>query len=121
MEAAKKQTGIAGAIPKGTRLPESHNRRKASAAVAKLHMRIADIRNDFMHKTTTRLVSEDQTIGSEDLNVSGMTKNHKLARALSDEGFGEFRRQIEYKSQLYGTVVVLADQFYPSSKNLFCL
>ena len=116
LEAAKKQAGITGAIPKGTRLPVSNNRRKASDKVSKLHMRIANIRNDFTHKTTTRLVSENQAIGIEDLNVSGMTKNHKLALALSDVGFGEFRRQIEYKAQLYDTTVVLADRFYPSSK-----
>ncbi len=93
-----------------------NNRRKASMKVAKLHMRIAKIRSDFTHKTTTKLVSENQAIGIEDLNVSGMTKNHKLARALSDVGFGEFRRQIEYKAKLYDTTVVLADRFYPSSK-----
>lgn len=113
---AKKQAGITGKIPKGTRLPVSNNRRKASMKVAQLHRWIANIRSDFTYKTTTRLVSENQAIGIEDLNVSGMTKNHKLARALSDVGFGEFRRQIEYKSQLYDAVVVLADRFYPSSK-----
>ena len=116
LEAAKKQAGITGKLPKGTRLPVSNNRRKASMKVAKLHMRIANIRNDFTHKTTTRLVSKNQAIGIEDLNVSGMTKNHKLARALSDVGFGEFRRQMEYKAVLYHTTVVLADRFYPSSK-----
>ena len=116
LEAAKKQAGITGKLPKGTRLPESNNRRKATMKVAKLHMRITNIRNDFTHKTTTRLMSENQAIGIEDLNVSGMTKNHKLARALSDVGFGEFRRQIEYKAKLYDTTIVLADRFYPSSK-----
>ena len=116
LEAAKKQAGITGKIPKGTRLPMSNNRRKATMKVAKLHMRVANIRSDFTHKTTTRLVSENQAIGIEDLNVSGMTKNHKLARALSDVGFGEFRRQIEYKATLYDTTIVLADRFYPSSK-----
>jgi putative transposase len=116
LEAAKKQAGITGKLPKGTRLPVSNNRRKASMKVAKVHMRIANIRNDFTHKTTTRLMSENQAIGIEDLNVSGMTKNHKLARALSDVGFGEFRRQMEYKAVLYHTTIVLADRFYPSSK-----
>lgn len=116
LDTAKKEAGITGAIPKGARLPVSNNRRKASMNVATLHMRIANIRSDFTHKTTTRLVSENQAIGIEDLNVSGMTKNHKLARALSDVGFGEFRRQIEYKASLYHTSVVLADRFYPSSK-----
>ena len=116
LEVAKKQAGIKGAIPKGTRLPVSNNRKKTAMKVAKLHMRIANIRSDFTHKTTKKLVSENQAIGIEDLNVSGMTKNHKLARALSDVGFGEFRRQIEYKAQLYDTTVVLADRFYPSSK-----
>ena len=116
LEVTKKEVGITGAMPKGTRTPVSNNRRKASMKVAKLHMRIANLRSDFTHKTTTKLVSENQAIGIEDLNVSGMTKNHKLARALSDVGFGEFRRQIEYKAKLYDTTVVLADRFYPSSK-----
>ena len=103
-------------MPKGTRLPVSNNRRKASMKVAKLHIRIANLRSDFTHKTTTRLVSENQAIGIEDINVCGMTKNHKLARALADVGFGEFRRQIEYKAKWYDTTVVWADRFYSSSK-----
>lgn len=109
LEVAKKEAEITGKIPKGTHLPISNNRRKASMKVATLHMRIANIRSDFTHKMATRLVNENQAIGIEDLSVSGMTKNHKLARALSDVGLGEFRRQIEYKSQLYDTIVVLAD------------
>ena len=56
------------------------------------------------------------TIGIEDLNVSGMAKNHRLARAVLDMSFFEFRRQIEYKSKMTGSVVVVADRFYPSSK-----
>ena len=116
LEAAKKQAGITGAIPKGTILLVSNNRRRASMEIAKLHMRMANIRSDFTHKTTTRLVSENQAIGMENLHVNGMTKNHKLALALSDVGFGEFRRQVEYKAKFYKTTGALADRFYPSSK-----
>ena len=98
----------------------SNNRRKNAGEVARLHMRIANIRNDFTHKLTTRLVSENQTIGIEDLCVQGMTKNHRLALAISDVGFGEIRRQLEYKSVRYGTTLVITDRWFPSSKMCSC-
>lgn len=116
LESAKKQAGITKRIPKGTRLPISKNRREDAASLARLHMRIANLRKDFTHKTTTHLVRENQAIGIEDLHVKGMVKNHHLAQALSDVGFGEFRRQLEYKAALYDTTIVVADRFYPSSK-----
>ena len=84
--------------------------------MAKLHARIAHIRNDWTHKITTKLVRENQAIGIEDLHVAGMLKNHKLARAISDVGFGEFRRQLEYKTLRYDTQLVLYPRFEPSSK-----
>jgi len=94
----------------------SKNRHKLTMRLARLHAKIANIRKDFLHKVTTKICRENQTIVLEDLNVAGMIKNHKLARAIMDIGFGEFRRQVEYKSGLYGNTLILADRFYPSSK-----
>lgn len=94
----------------------SNRRKKANAAVASLHYRISNVRKDTLHKVTTKLCRENQTIVLEDLNVAGMLKNRKLSRAISDVGLYEFRRQIEYKSKLYGNEVVFADRFFPSSK-----
>jgi len=94
----------------------SRNSKKAQMALARLHRKIAWSRNDFLHKTTTRICRENQTVVIEDLYVKGMVKNHKLARAIHDEGWGELRRQLEYKAPLYGTKVVVADRWFPSSK-----
>ena len=94
----------------------SKNRDKARNKVARIYARITDRRIDALHKITTRLVRENQTIAIEDLNVAGMTKNHKLARAISDASFGEFRRQLEYKSDWYGRELIVVDRFFPSSK-----
>ncbi len=74
------------------------------------------IRADFTHKLTTRLCRENQAVGIEDLHVQGMLANDKLARALSDVGFGMIRRQMEYKVKRYGTRLVIADRWYPSSR-----
>jgi putative transposase len=94
----------------------SRNRYKAARRLAQLHWRIRNVRQDTMHKLTTRLCRENQTVGIENLNVKGMVRNRKLARAISDAAFGEFRRQLTYKAALYGTRVVVVDRFYPSSK-----
>ena len=103
-------------LPKGTKLPLSNNLKKSSLQLAKLHARIANLRVDFVHKLTTRLCLENQAIVIEDLNVAGMLKNEKLSRAIADVGFGEIRRQLEYKSLRYQTKLIVADRFYPSSK-----
>ena len=113
---AKTAAGISGPIPKGTRLPASANRDKGARGLARLHARIARVRKDFMHKLTTRLCRDNQTVVIEDLNVSGMLANARLARAIADVGFYEFRRQLQYKAERYGTTLVLADRWYPSSK-----
>jgi putative transposase len=84
--------------------------------VAKIQARIADARADHLHKITTDLVRRFDVICLEDLNVRGMTRNHHLARSLSDASLGEFRRQVEYKAERYGKTVKLVDRFYPSSK-----
>ncbi len=94
----------------------SCNRAKAKTKLAKLHKRIADIRNDALHKLTHRLATEFETIAIEDLNVKGMVRNRHLARSVSDAGFGEFRRQLEYKAAMTGASIFVVDRFYPSSK-----
>ena len=116
LEAAKTIAGIKGSIPKATRLPASKNRTKGAKGLARLHARIARVRKDFTHKLTTRLCRENQTVVIENLNVSGMLANHKLARAISDVGFHEIRRQLHYKAARYDTTIVLADRWYPSSR-----
>ncbi len=94
----------------------SANHHKAKQKLAKLHARIANIRKDSLHKLTTDLTRRFHTIGIEDLNVSGMVKNRYLSRSISDMGFFEFRRQLEYKAAMRGGVVVVANRFFASSK-----
>ena len=94
----------------------SENRKKTGLELARLEVKISNLRNDAHHKATTDIVLNNSIIAMEDLNVKGMVKNHKLARHLSDQAFGEFRRQIEYKSEWYGSKVAYADRFFPSSK-----
>lgn len=94
----------------------SKNREKARKNVARLHYKIANIRKDSTHKLTTYLAKNHGEICIEDLDVKGMTKNHKLASAILDGGFFEFRRQLEYKCQWYGSTLTIVDRFYPSSK-----
>lgn len=94
----------------------SNNRRKAKAKLARLHARIGAIRSDALHQLTTDLTRRFHTIGIEDLNVRGMAKNRHLSRAVSDMGFFEFRRQLEYKAKMRGGQVVVADRWFASSK-----
>ncbi|GIH59710.1 RNA-guided endonuclease InsQ/TnpB family protein [Microbispora siamensis] len=94
----------------------SSNRAKARAKVARAHTKVRDARADFLHRTSTRLVRDHDLIVIEDLNVRGMVRNRSLARAISDCGWGEFRRQLEYKTQRHGRRLVVIDRWYPSSK-----
>ena len=116
--AAKQRSGFGKRqpMPKGTRLPVSANGKKLAARLAATHARVANIRHDFTHKMTTRLVRENQALGLEDLHVSGMLANRHLARAISDVGWYEIRRQTTYKGVRYNTALTFASQWYPSSK-----
>lgn len=92
------------------------NRRKAREKVAKVYARIADRRRDHLHKLTTRLVRENQTIVIEDLTVRNMVQNSRLARAISDAAWADFRSMLEYKAHWYGREVIAVDRWFPSSK-----
>jgi putative transposase len=94
----------------------SANWKKAQRQIAKLHQTIANIRKDALHKLTSHLAKNHSRVGIEDLNVSGMMANHKLAKAIADMGFFEFRRQLTYKCELYGSELVVVDRWFPSSK-----
>ena len=100
-----------------SRMKKGSNRRgRQRVKVAKLHARIAASRADFLHKTTTAIVKRADVIGLEDLHLRGMAKNHHLARAISDVGMGEFRRQVDYKAKWYGRKVAVIDRWAPTSK-----
>ncbi|MEG4855223.1 RNA-guided endonuclease TnpB family protein [Microcoleus sp. B5-D4] len=94
----------------------SNNRYKARLKVAKVHQQITDARKDYLHKLTTRLVRENQTIAVEDLAVKNMIKNPKLAASISDASWGELVRQLDYKCDWYGRTLVKIDRWFPSSK-----
>ncbi|NMG07585.1 RNA-guided endonuclease TnpB family protein [Brasilonema sp. UFV-L1] len=95
---------------------QSNRAKKYFDSLAKQHDRVTSQRQDFLHKLTTNISRKYYRIRIEDLNVSGMLANRKLSAAISDLGFYEFRRQLTYKSQVYGTKVELVDRWYPSSK-----
>jgi putative transposase len=94
----------------------SANRRKSAARLARVHARVANVRADALHKATTALARGYETVVMEDLNVAGMISNRRLARAISDQGFGEARRMAGYKTEREGGTLVTADRWYPSSK-----
>jgi putative transposase len=96
--------------------PGSANRVKAKAKVACAHRKVRNARQDFLHRVSIRLVQENDVIVIEDLNVAGLVRNRRLARAISGCGWGEFRRQLAYKCQRYGRRLVVIDRWYPSSK-----
>lgn len=94
----------------------SRNWKQAQIKIARLHRKIANIRKDTLHKLTTLLAKNHGRVVIEDLNVSGMLANHKLAAAIADMSFFELRRQLTYKCQLYGAKLVIVDRWFPSSK-----
>ncbi len=94
----------------------SKNRAKAKQDVARIHARIADCRRDFLHKLSTRIIRENQTICVESLQVKAMVKHPTLAKAIHDVSWGELVQQLTYKAQWYGRTLVAIDTWYPSSK-----
>jgi putative transposase len=98
------------------KMPGSANRRKSAARLAGVHARIANVRADALHKATSMLAGRYETVVAEDLNVAGMTRNRKLARAISDQGFGTARRMLGYKAAWSAGRLITAGRFYPSSK-----
>lgn len=115
---AKKLARAQRLLSKKTR--GSKRREKQRKRVARLHARIADCRKDHLNKVTTDLVRRFDVIYLEELHVRGMTKNHSLARSLSDAALGDFRRMLECKSSMYGKCLVFVDRFFPSSKTCSC-
>jgi putative transposase len=98
----------------------SRNRQRSACRLAKLHRRIWNIRCDFLHKLSTCLARTKRAIVVEDLHVRGMVQNPRLARPISDMGWGEFLRQLAYKCLWYGSRLVTAPRYYPSSKRCSC-
>jgi len=96
--------------------PGSANRAKAKAKVARAHRKVRASRADFLHRTSARLVRDHDVIVIEDLAVKNMVRNHSLAKAISDCGWGEFRRQLQYKAARAGRRLIVINRFYPSSK-----
>ncbi|MFD8527932.1 RNA-guided endonuclease InsQ/TnpB family protein [Streptosporangium canum] len=94
----------------------SNNRAKARLTVARAHARITDRRRDHLHKLTTSIVRENQTVVIEDLTVRNMVKNHSLARAISDASWREMRTMLEYKAAWYGRELLVVDRWFPSSR-----
>ncbi|GAA3202388.1 hypothetical protein GCM10010486_85640 [Nonomuraea roseoviolacea subsp. carminata] len=94
----------------------SANRQKARVALARIHARIADRRRDFLHKLTTRLVRENQTVVVEDLAVRNMGRNRSLARSIADASWRLMRSMLEYKTAWYGRELIVVDRWFPSSK-----
>ena len=98
----------------------SRRREVARKKVAKLHAKISDTRKDFLHKLSTKVIRENQTIALEDLNVSGMVKNRKLSRAISDLGWRSFRTMLEAKAQKYGRDLRIINRWEPTSQKCSC-
>ena len=94
----------------------SKNREKAKLVRAKAYEKLARIREHYLHEVTTELARTKSIIAVEDLNVSGMQKNHHLAKAISDASFAEFRRMLKYKCKWYGSELIIIDRFFSSSK-----
>lgn len=94
----------------------SKNRNKARQQVANLHEKISNQRHDFQHKVSTKLVSENQAIAVETLNVSGMLKNHRLAQHIADASWTSFITKLEYKAEWYGKTILRIGRFEPSTK-----
>jgi putative transposase len=106
----KKQQSLARKV-KG-----SNKRNKVRILVAKVHSKIKRVREDFLHKLSRKIVNENQVIAVENLNVKGMVRNHNLAKAISDCGWGQFCTMLKYKSEWEGKTYIEIDRWFPSSK-----
>ena len=112
---AENQPGV-GLWPRGVAQRGSRNRRKSAAGLARLHRRIRCRRSDFLHKATTDLAKTKSVIVVEDLSVRGTIRDRHLSRSIADAAWSEFRRMLAYKTQWYGSHLVVAPRFYPSTK-----
>ena len=106
--------GLQQGLSKKTKGSKNYNKQKLR--IARLHRKIANRRSDFIHKLTSDMVNRFDTICMENLNITGMTQNHRLANPIQSAAWGEFKRQIEYKADMYGKNVILIGRFEPSSK-----
>ena len=106
---------------KGVRYSKTCNVVKSERKLLKIHHRLANIRQNYRHQITSEIIKRKPSlIVLEDLNVRGMMSNRHLSKAVQEQGFFEFRRQIEYKARWAGIKIVIADRFYPSSKICIC-
>ena len=94
----------------------SNRRNKAKILISKIHERISNQRNNFQHQLSSKLISENQAISLETLNVKGMVKNHCLAQSISDAGWSSFVKKLEYKAERFGKTILRIGRFEPSSK-----
>lgn len=95
---------------------QSKNYKRIKQKLAKLHEKISNQRKDFLHKLSSKIIHENQVIVLEDLQVKNMQQNHKLAKAITEVSWAEFRRMLEYKAKWYGREIMIAPQNYASSQ-----
>jgi putative transposase len=105
---------------KGDSTRKSRNFIRQQKTVAKIQARITNQRKDFLHKLSTKIISENQAVGIEDLAVGNLLKNHRLARHIAQSGWRMFRNFLEYKARWYGRKLYVHDRFYPSSRLCRC-
>ena len=110
------QCGLGGSPHERLNQEGSNTRQKARKSVAKVHSKISRCREDFLHKLSRKIVNENQVIAVENLNIKGMVKNHNLAKAISDCGWGMFCTMLKYKAENEGKTYIEVDRFFPSSK-----